>query len=492
MAISGVADLTGRVLAGRYRLLAPIGAGASGRVYVADDVRLRRRVAIKVLHAALAEDSGFLRRFRAEAQVAASLNHPNVDGGVRLGRRRRALHGARVAHGRQPAQPARLRRAGSARRRRRTSAAQVTSALEYAHVRGVVHRDIKPANLLFDEHGIVRVADFGLARALAEASWTEPGGRGRRHRALRRAGAGHRRAARRPRRSLLARDRALRVGHGHRAQPRRRPRSARSPRARPRPSSRRWSSVGSGRWSSAPAVPIPRRGIPTRRRCATCSPTRRAALPPPQPLALSGLFGDFDTGEPTQLGRALQTLQVFDQDASEPPAPAPGPLVVQERRRRAPGAQPMVSVVVTLVVVLALVFAGYAVATSTASTVAAPSVVGLATDAAKVRVAEAGLSITLVERARRRPQGHGDRGASRSGPVRTRARRRRARRVARAPGGDGARHLERGVRRRRGRAAAEAGFRRVGRARVQRHRARGHGRADGAVVPGEVAVRLRS
>src|SRR5919198_3234743 len=78
MALTGLNDLPGRVLAGRYRLLGPIGAGASGRVYVADDVRLRRRVGVKVLHLALAEDAGFLRRFRSEAQVAASLNHPNV------------------------------------------------------------------------------------------------------------------------------------------------------------------------------------------------------------------------------------------------------------------------------------------------------------------------------------------------------------------------------------------------------------------------------
>src|SRR5690554_719382 len=78
MALSGVADLTGRVLAGRYRLLSPIGAGASGRVYAADDVTLRRRVAVKVLYSALADDEAFLRRFRAEAQLAASLHHPNL------------------------------------------------------------------------------------------------------------------------------------------------------------------------------------------------------------------------------------------------------------------------------------------------------------------------------------------------------------------------------------------------------------------------------
>ncbi|HEX5614185.1 MAG TPA: PASTA domain-containing protein [Acidimicrobiia bacterium] len=170
-----VTDLAGRVLAGRYRLLAPVGTGASGRVYLADDVRLRRRVAVKVLHGALADDAAFLRRFRAEAQVAAALHHPHIvtvhDWGedtvpfmvlemLSGGSLRGMLDRGTLL---SPAQTAWIAR-------------DVASALEYAHARGIVHRDIKPANLLFDEHGIVRVADFGLARALAEASWTEPAG----------------------------------------------------------------------------------------------------------------------------------------------------------------------------------------------------------------------------------------------------------------------------------------------------------------------------
>jgi beta-lactam-binding protein with PASTA domain/tRNA A-37 threonylcarbamoyl transferase component Bud32 len=167
--------LPGRVLAGRYLLHGAIGTGASGRVYVADDQRLRRRVAVKVLHAALADDTAFLRRFRAEAQLAASLRHANIvtvyDWGqdevpfmvlelLEGGSLRSMLDQGTVL---TVAQAARIGR-------------DVASALEYAHARDVLHRDIKPANLLFDEHGIVRVADFGLARALAEASWTEPAG----------------------------------------------------------------------------------------------------------------------------------------------------------------------------------------------------------------------------------------------------------------------------------------------------------------------------
>jgi eukaryotic-like serine/threonine-protein kinase len=175
MATNGANDLAGRVLAGRYRLLAPIGTGASGRVYAAEDIRLRRRVAVKVLHSALAEDVGFLRRFRAEAQVAAGLHHPNIMAVYDWG------------EDEQPFMVVELLEGGSLRtmldRGNLLSIAQaarigrdVADALDYAHTRGIVHRDVKPANLLFDEHGVVRIADFGLARALAEASWTEPAG----------------------------------------------------------------------------------------------------------------------------------------------------------------------------------------------------------------------------------------------------------------------------------------------------------------------------
>ncbi len=164
----------GRVLNGRYRLCAPIGTGASAQVYLADDVTLRRRVAVKVLHPALAEDEAFLRRFRAEAQAAAALNHANImsiwdwgeDDGPYLvleflgGGSLRAMldQGRRLT-------PAQALLVGL----------DTAKALHYAHSRGFAHRDIKPANLLFGDDGRLRIADFGLARALSEAAWTEPG-----------------------------------------------------------------------------------------------------------------------------------------------------------------------------------------------------------------------------------------------------------------------------------------------------------------------------
>jgi serine/threonine-protein kinase len=171
-----ISDSVGRVLGGRYRLVAALGTGASAHVFLAEDVSLRRRVAVKVLQPALARDASFLKRFEAEARSVASLNHPHVlrvfdwgedaDGPYLVleylqgGSLRDVLdHGVSLSQ----AQAARL-------------GAEAAEGLAYAHARGLVHRDVKPANLLLDEEGRVRIADFGVARALAEAAWTEPDG----------------------------------------------------------------------------------------------------------------------------------------------------------------------------------------------------------------------------------------------------------------------------------------------------------------------------
>ena len=171
-----ISDSIGRVLGKRYRLLSALGTGASAHVFLAEDVSLQRHVAVKVLQPGLATDEAFLKRFRAESRSVASLNHPHVlrvfdwgedtDGPYLVleylggGSLRDLLdRGYLLSH----SQAAEL-------------GTEVAQGLAYAHVRGLVHRDIKPANLLFDEEGRVRVADFGVARALAEAAWTEPVG----------------------------------------------------------------------------------------------------------------------------------------------------------------------------------------------------------------------------------------------------------------------------------------------------------------------------
>jgi serine/threonine protein kinase len=170
-------DTIGRVLSGRYRIEAAIGTGASAHVYLATDISLKRRVAIKMLHPVLAADRAFLKRFRAEAQAAASLTHPNLvavhdwgedaDGPYLV---LEYLGGGSLRDLLDSASPLGAAHVASI-------GAQAAHGLAYAHARGFVHRDVKPANLLFDnDRRRLCVADFGLARALAEAAWTEPAG----------------------------------------------------------------------------------------------------------------------------------------------------------------------------------------------------------------------------------------------------------------------------------------------------------------------------
>jgi eukaryotic-like serine/threonine-protein kinase len=176
--------MIGRVLAERFRLEALIGRGAAGEVYLATDTRLRRRVAVKVLHRPFVSDAQFVRRFRSEAQLASRLTHPNIlvihdwhDGISAAGSSTEADDPAYLI--------TEYLDGGSLRaildRHRKLSLSQVTligieaaRGLAHAHSQGIVHRDIKPANLLFASDGSLRIVDFGLARALAEAALTEP------------------------------------------------------------------------------------------------------------------------------------------------------------------------------------------------------------------------------------------------------------------------------------------------------------------------------
>src|SRR5271168_1141286 len=171
-----ITDSIGRVLGDRYRLVTALGTGASAHVYLADDVALHRRVAIKILHPALAGDSAFLKRFRAEAVAVAALNHPNIlqvyDWGEEEDEPYLVLEYLAGGSLRQIFDTGVLLPPEQATQ----VGIQAAAGLDYAHRRSIIHRDIKPANLLFDLDGRLRIADFGLARALAEAAWTEPDG----------------------------------------------------------------------------------------------------------------------------------------------------------------------------------------------------------------------------------------------------------------------------------------------------------------------------
>jgi serine/threonine-protein kinase len=169
-----LADI-GAVLGGRYRLVELLGQGGMATIYRARDSQLERDVAVKILRPEYGADPDFNERFRHEAQSAASLNHPSVV--------------AVYDYGTDPVGPfivmelvegedlaTIIRRSGALPPRAAARlVAQAARAVAAAHARGFVHRDIKPGNILVTHEGRVKVADFGIARALSESALTLPG-----------------------------------------------------------------------------------------------------------------------------------------------------------------------------------------------------------------------------------------------------------------------------------------------------------------------------
>lgn len=150
---------------GGYEIVAPIGAGGMGEVYRARDARLGREVAIKVLPEAVAQNPERLARFEREAKVLASLNHPNI--AQIFGLEERALV-MELVEGEMLKGPLDWETA-------RSYAGQIAEALAAAHEKGIVHRDLKPANIMVTAAGVVKLLDFGLAKA---AEFEGPAGGG--------------------------------------------------------------------------------------------------------------------------------------------------------------------------------------------------------------------------------------------------------------------------------------------------------------------------
>ncbi|MCL4522996.1 MAG: protein kinase [Acidobacteria bacterium] len=162
---------------GHYRVTAKLGAGGMGEVYLAEDTKLGRQVALKVIPPAFAQDAHRMARFQREAQVLASLNHPNIatihgledDGTVRA-LVMELVEGPTLAEKIVGAQHAAPAQTGMPLDEALPIAKQIAEGLEYAHERGVIHRDLKPANVKITHDGKVKILDFGLAKALSDDS----------------------------------------------------------------------------------------------------------------------------------------------------------------------------------------------------------------------------------------------------------------------------------------------------------------------------------
>ena len=165
----------GRLLDGRYRVESLIATGGMATVYLGTDTRLDRTVALKIMHAELANDEDFVRRFVGEARSVARLSHPNVVGVYDQGADGRTLY---LAMEYVPGRTLRdlLNEQGSLGPREALDIMEgVLGGLGAAHAAGLAHRDVKPENVLLTGEHAVKVADFGLARMLAGTSHTKTG-----------------------------------------------------------------------------------------------------------------------------------------------------------------------------------------------------------------------------------------------------------------------------------------------------------------------------
>lgn len=180
MTTTSIGPWTGRLLSGRYEVRELIGRGGMADVYLGADARLGRRVAIKVLKSNLSNDPTFRNRFRLEAMAASKMSHPSIvrvfdAGDEDAGPEDQVPLGSTIPYivmehveGHLLSE---LMRQGQLQERHVLKVADgVLTALEVSHRSGIVHRDIKPANIMVAQDGTVKVMDFGIARAVSDAT----------------------------------------------------------------------------------------------------------------------------------------------------------------------------------------------------------------------------------------------------------------------------------------------------------------------------------
>lgn len=162
-------DLVGRIIAERYHILAKLGEGGMGRVYLAEHVRMGRRCAIKVMHGMLLHDPDSVSRFNREAANASGISHPNVAGIYDFGESDGLLYLAMELVQGESLSALLARKPALTESRAIDITLQVVDALGAAHELGIVHRDLKPDNIMItqsrDGRDVVKVVDFGIAKA---------------------------------------------------------------------------------------------------------------------------------------------------------------------------------------------------------------------------------------------------------------------------------------------------------------------------------------
>ncbi len=165
---------TESVIDSRYRIVRKLGTGGMSVVYLCEDMKLQRKVAVKVLHSRYAQDQEFVERFQREARSAAALQHPNVVAIYDRGQFEDTYYIAMEYLEGRSLKEVITKEAPLPVERVLKLAQQILSALRYAHQNGIVHRDVKPQNVIVDDDDNAKVTDFGIARA-AGSEITEVG-----------------------------------------------------------------------------------------------------------------------------------------------------------------------------------------------------------------------------------------------------------------------------------------------------------------------------